>query len=223
MHPAALVRKAVERRLDIVAICDHNASENVQYVMRAAQDEPLLIIPGMEITTSEEVHILALLPGLGALTGLQEIIYDHLPGRNDERIFGCQAVVNEKGEVEGINERLLAGATQISVSELVGTIHEFGGLAFASHIDRESFSVISQLGFIDEAGGFDALEISRALGIERARKRYPELSDYRFVTSSDAHCLSDIGSAAMVMRLAEMTFEEVKMAVEQREGRCVIG
>jgi PHP family Zn ribbon phosphoesterase len=223
MHPAVLVRRANESGLDIIAICDHNASENVQYVIRAAQHEPLLIIPGMEITTSEEVHILALLPGLGSLAGLQQIVYDRLPGRNDERLFGCQAIVNENGEVEGFNERLLAGATQISTSELIGTIHEFGGLAVASHIDRESFSVISQLGFIDDASGFDALEISRALGIEQARKRYPELSHYRFVTSSDAHYPVDIGSAAVVMRLAERTFEEVKMAIEEREGRCVVG
>jgi PHP family Zn ribbon phosphoesterase len=222
MHPAALVRKATERRLDVIAICDHNASENVRYVIRAAQSGSLQIIPGMEITTSEEVHVLALFPGLDGLLGIQENIYDHLPGRNDERFFGCQAIVNEKGEVEGINERLLIGATQISLSELIRTIHRFGGLAVASHIDRESFSAISQLGFIDDGSGFDALEISRALGVEQARKRFPELSHYPFVTSSDAHRLADIGTAATVMRLAEGTFEEVKMAIQQREGRCVI-
>ncbi len=63
MHPAALVRGAVARGLDVIAICDHNTAENVRYVIRAAEREPLRIIPGMEITTSEEVHILALLPG----------------------------------------------------------------------------------------------------------------------------------------------------------------
>lgn len=209
--------------MDVIAICDHNASENVRYVIRAAQYGSLQIIPGMEITTSEEVHVLALLPGLDGLLGIQENIYDHLPGRNDERLFGCQAIVNEKGEVEGINERLLIGATQISLSDLIRIIHSFGGLAVASHIDRESFSAISQLGFIDDGSGFDALEISRVLGVEQARKRYPELSHYPFVTSSDAHCLADIGTAATMMRLAEGTFEEVKMAIQQREGRCVIG
>jgi PHP family Zn ribbon phosphoesterase len=223
MHPAALVRQATEKGLDVIAICDHNASENVRYVMRAAEGGPLGIIPGMEITTSEEVHILALMPGLDDLVGIQQIVYDHLLGRNDERLFGCQAVVNEKGEVEGINERLLIGATQISMNELIGTIHEFGGLAVASHIDRESFSVVSQLGFIDDDSGFDALEISRALGMERARERYPELSQYTFITSSDAHCLIDIGTAPTVMKLAAGTFEEVKMAMQRREGRCVIG
>ncbi len=223
MHPAAIVREAVRRRLDVVAICDHNASENARYVVRAAEDTPLRVIPGMEITTSEEVHVLALLPGLDDLAGLQKIVYDRLPGRNDERLFGCQAVVNEKGEVEGINERLLIGATGIPMSELITVIHSFGGLAVASHIDRESFSVISQLGFIDEGSGLDGLEISRALRIEKARKRYPELSDYPFLTSSDAHCLADIGTAPTVMLLEAGTFEEVKMGVQNQEGRCIIG
>ncbi len=223
MHPAALVKKAVERGLGVIAISDHNASENVQYVMRAAGQGPPAVIAGMEITTVEEVHVLALMPGLGDLLGVQKVIYDHLPGRNDERLFGCQAVVNEKGEVEGINDRLLIGATDIPVSDVVGMIHGFGGLAVASHIDRESFSVISQLGFVDDDSGFDALEISRVLGIERARERYPELARYPFITSSDAHNLADIGAAPTVMKLAEGTFEEIRMALQQREGRCIVG
>jgi PHP family Zn ribbon phosphoesterase len=108
------------------------------------------------------------------------------------------------------------------MSDLIGIIHSFGGLAIASHIDRESFSVISQLGFVDNDSGLDALEISRALGVRQARKRYPDLSHYPFIASSDAHCLSDIGSAATTMRLAEGTFEEVKLAIAYSEGRCVI-
>jgi len=222
MHPAALVRGAVAQRLDIIAICDHNSSENVRYVMRAAANEPLSVIPGMEITTSEEVHILALLPGLDDLAHVQKIVYDRLPGHNDERLFGCQAVVNEIGEVEEINERLLIGATEIGMGDLVEIIHSCGGLAVASHIDRESFSVISQLGFVDDDSGLDALEISRALGVQQGRKRYPELSRYPFIGSSDAHSLSDIGSATTAMRLGEGTFEEVKLAIRHAEGRCII-
>jgi len=222
MHPAALVRSAVARKLDIIAICDHNTAENVQYVIRAAAGKALRVVPGMEITTSEEVHILALMPRIEDLDRMQQIVYDRLPGRNDERLFGCQAVVNEKGEVEQINERLLIGATEIPMNDVVRTIHSFGGLAVASHIDRESFSVISQLGFVDSGSGLDALEISRALGVQRARERYPDLSHYPFVASSDAHCLSDIGSAVTTMRLAEGTFEEVRLAVHRSEGRCVI-
>jgi len=222
IHPAALVDTALRRGLDVVAICDHNASENVRYVMRAAEHKPLTVIPGMEVATSEEAHVLALLPGLDDLVELQEIVYKRLPGRNDERLFGCQAVVNEQGEVEGFNEHLLIGATGIPMGELTGIIHSLGGVAIASHIDRESFSVISQLGFVDDESGLDGLEISRALKIEEARRRYPELSHYPFVASSDAHCLADIGTAVTVMRLAAGTFEELRMGVQREEGRRII-
>ena len=152
-------KRAIAAGLDILAICDHNSSENVSYVINAARGKNLKIFPGMEITTSEEVHFLALFDSLPDLARLQEIVYQHLPGKNDEDRFGVQAIVNENGEVEGINDKLLIGATDIPLNDLLNHVHEQNGLAVASHIDRESFSVLSQLGFIDESIHFDALEI----------------------------------------------------------------
>jgi PHP family Zn ribbon phosphoesterase len=131
--------------------------------------------------------------------------------------------VNEKGEVEGFNERLLIGATGIPLDEVVRHIHDLGGIAVASHIDRESFSVISQLGFVAKESGFDALEVSRALGIEKARRKYPELGDFPFIVSSDAHFLDDIGTATTTMYLAAATTDEIRMACEGREGRRLGG
>jgi predicted metal-dependent phosphoesterase TrpH len=94
MHPKALVERAIAAGLDILAICDHNASENVSYVINAALGKNLKIFPGMEITTSEEVHFLALFDSLPDLARLQEIVYQHLAGENDEDRFGVQAIVN---------------------------------------------------------------------------------------------------------------------------------
>jgi hypothetical protein len=149
MYPSAVVDKAVAEKLDIIAICDHNASENAQFVLRSAEGKPLTVLPGMEITSSEEVHLLALFDTLDGLTKIQDIIYGHLYGMNREEIFGCQAIVNDRDEVEGFNDRFLLGAVKLSLPEIVDQIHGFGGLVIASHIDRDSYSVISQLGFID--------------------------------------------------------------------------
>ena len=88
-----------------------------------------------------------------------------MQGENDEKRFGVQAIVNENAEVEGINNKLLIGATDLSLSEVINCIHEFDGLAIAAHIDRESFSVLGQLGFIDETIKFDALEITQGYRI----------------------------------------------------------
>jgi 3',5'-nucleoside bisphosphate phosphatase len=222
MHPLALVQKARAAKLDMIAICDHNSSANVSYVIKAAAGTDLKILPGMEITTSEEVHLLALFDSLSALAKLQTLIDQHLSGENDEKRFGIQAIVNETGEVEGINNQLLIGATDLSLEKLINHIHEGEGLAIAAHIDRESFSVLSQLGFIDDSTHFDALEISRLTGIAEARIKYSELNHFSFITSSDAHFINDIGISATKIMLQEPTVAELKMALKKEAGRHVL-
>jgi len=222
MHPMALVQKALEANLDMIAVCDHNSSANVPYVINAARTSQLKILPGMEITTSEEVHLLAIFDSLSNLTSLQNIIDQHLPGENDEERFGVQAIVNENGEVEGINNQLLIGATDLSLDTLIGYIHQFDGLAIAAHIDRESFSVLSQLGFIDDNAGFDALEITHLTGFDQARIKYPELCKYSFIVSSDSHFIKDLGQDFTRFYLEEPTFSELKMALKKQNGRCIM-
>ncbi len=221
MYPKALIDKCISEKLDLIAICDHNASENVPPVLNLARGKPLTVLPGMEISSMEEVHLLALFDDLDDLLKLQGIVYEHLPGKNQEELFGCQVIVNERDEVEGINERLLIGATQLPLQEIIDRIHSLGGLAVASHIDRPSYSVISQLGFIDPSMPFDALEVTPATGVREARRHYPGLSSFAFIESSDAHFIRDIGRASTTMILAEATIRELKLAFENRDGRYV--
>jgi hypothetical protein len=145
----------------------------------------------MEITSSEEVHLLALFDKLDDLKKIQDIIYDHLSGTNREEIFGCQAIVNDFDEVEGFNDKFLLGATKLPLLEIIHLIHSTGGLAVGSHIDRESFSIISQLGFIEPDIPLDALEVTYQTGIQGARIRYPELARFPIIESSDAHFIKD--------------------------------
>ncbi len=222
MHPGAIVREALEQQLDIIAICDHNTGENVQYVTKAAENTALTVLPGMEVTSREEVHVIALLEQYEQLLRLQEYVYEHLSGLNDEDAFGLQVIVNEIGEVEGFNERLLIGATDIPMEELVDRIHDHGGLAIAAHIDRPSFSVISQLGFVPRHVPFDALEISARLPLTQARSRFPELESYPFVTSSDAHFIRDLGAASTKMHLHGASLGEIRKALHREEGRYVL-
>ena len=222
MHPKALVDKALATGLNVIAICDHNSSENVPYVIKASQGKKIKIFPGMEITTSEEVHFLALFDSMSDLAKLQEFVYLHLPGINDEERFGVQAIVNEDGEVEGLSDKLLIGATDVPLNDLLNYVHQQNGLAIASHIDRESFSVLSQLGFIDESINFDALEITPLTGFQKARERYRELHNYSFIISSDAHFLKDVGKTMSKIMMAEPTLAELKMAFERQNGRHVV-
>ena len=221
MYPSALIEKSIAEKLDVIAVCDHNASENVEYVLTLAKGRPITVLPGMEVSSIEEVHILALFDDLHDLLKLQTIVYEHLPGKNREDIFGCQAIVNDRDEVEGMNERLLIGATDMPLNDIINHIHLLGGLAIASHIDRPSYSILSQLGFIDPETPFDALEISAATGIKKARRQYPDLSAHAMIQSSDAHLIRDIGRAFSTMILQAGNVRELKLAFEKRDGRYI--
>jgi hypothetical protein len=154
---------------------------------------------------------------------MQAKIYEKLHGKNNPDVFGLQVVGNEFDEVLGFNDKLLIGAVDMSLEEVVERIHRLNGLAIASHIDRENYSVISQLGFIPESVEFDALEISPNISIAEARKRYGKYAKYKFIQNSDAHFIKDIGKATTELLLADTSFNEIKQALKNEDGRKIIG
>jgi PHP family Zn ribbon phosphoesterase len=222
MSPRKIVKAALDRGIDMIAICDHNSCENAEAVMRAAARKSLTVLPGMEITSQEEVHIVALFENLKDAQALQKVVYDHLQGENDEEAFGMQVVVNEFSEVMSFNKRLLIGATALSIDEAVSRIHGNGGLAIASHIDREGFGIIGQLGFIPEGLQLDALEVSPRMAVEKARREFGTYAAYTFISSSDAHSLEQIGRGTTNLLLHEPRLSEIKMALRRENGRMVL-
>ncbi|MGB9617479.1 MAG: PHP-associated domain-containing protein [Desulfomonilaceae bacterium] len=221
MTPRAIVKTAVMRGLDVIAVCDHNSVRNVSATIKAAKTTSLKVIPGVEITSAEEVHIVGLFPDEAAATAAQEEIYSRLPGKNDEEVFGYQVVVDEDDFVEDLDQHLLVGATTLSTERVVELIHSLQGLAIASHVDRKGFGIFSQLGFIPPGLGLDALEVSRRSDVDALRKMWPDAANYPLITASDAHYLSDIGSAWTVARMYEPSLEELRMALRGQEERCI--
>jgi predicted metal-dependent phosphoesterase TrpH len=224
MSPKRVVERAVKKNLDMIAICDHNSAENVRAATAAASKKKITVLAGMEITTVEEVHIIALFDELDLLLSLQETVYEHLaPGENIEDVFGEQIIANEFDEVEGYNNRLLMGATSLTLKELVTGIHRRGGLVIAAHIDREACnSIIGQLGFIPEDLELDALEISSRMNRSQALTRYPGIGKYPLISSSDAHFLQDIGKATTSFLLEAPRVDEIRKAFEKKDGRDLL-
>ena len=220
MSPKSIASRARLKELDILGICDHNSSENVPALIKAARKFRITVLPGMEVTSSEEVHILALFDEMEHAQRLQDIIYANLPGENDEETFGMQVVVNEEGEVLHFNNKLLIGASTLPVEDVVKTIHSLDGLAIASHIDREGFSLIGQLGFIPEGLDLDALEISPALSFEAAVQKFAP--SHPLTCSSDAHYIEDIGKGFTSFYIEKATTEEIKKAFLNADGRKII-
>jgi 3',5'-nucleoside bisphosphate phosphatase len=224
MLPTLVVASALARRLDLIAITDHNSAENVGAFIAAARQTPLKVIPGMEITTREEVHLLGLFPDPAAARLCQDEVYRQLPPLpNNEDAFGVQLVVDEYDELVRINERLLLTATAMSFEEAVSTVAALGGLAIPAHVNRSAFGVIAQLGFLPRGLAIAGIEASRHIQPRQVESLSPSLAGYSVLWSSDAHCLNDIGRVCTALVLAEPTFEELGRALSGTDGRQVIG
>ena len=222
MSPRAIVKTSGENGLDIIAITDHNSAENTIAAIKASENMSLTVLAGMEITSSEEAHILAFFDNADNIMELQDIIYKNLlPGENDEKLFGEQIVVNEKDEVLSFNKRLLIGATMLTAQEIVDTIHSLGGISVASHIDKDAFSIISQLGFITEDLEFDALEMSPNITREKVEETFATYNSFAWISSSDAHYINDIGKRTTGFFMNEPTLEEMALAMKKLDGRKV--
>jgi len=221
MSPRAIVKGAKKQNLQMIGICDHNSVENVEAVRMAGKRERLAVMGGIEITSQEEVHILGFFSEKTALRDIQDMVYKNLSGENDENLFGEQILTDEHDRVIGSNRRLLIGATRLPLEKIVDAIHRLGGLAIASHIDRQSFSIIGQLGFIPKGLTLDALEIS-PLASQKRRYSSSQRHSFPLVTFSDAHCLEDIGRSFSSFLIEEANIEETKKALTGKEGRKVI-
>lgn len=232
MTPSTIVKTASEKGLSIIAITDHNSAENVTAAKKAAEKTGLTVLAGMEVTTSEEVHIVAIFNDVESVIKLQDVVYEHLlqppsppltkGGPEGEGMGGFeQVVVNEKDEVLSFNKRLLISATTLTAHSIVDIIHSLGGLAIASHIDREVFGIIAHLGFIPPDLKLDALEISPNTPIEEAETKFSEYSHIPWITSSDAHHTPDIGRVSTGFLMNDAAFEELCLALKGIDGRKV--
>jgi 3',5'-nucleoside bisphosphate phosphatase len=222
MTPMTIVKEAIKRNLAMIAISDHNSAGNADAVRRAAGNE-LVVLSGIEITTAEEAHVLGIFPDHRSAASLAERILETLPFEMaDSRIFGEQVFMDENDRPLGKETRMLSSASSFSLSEVVGLIRARGGLAIASHIDRPSFSVISQLGLMPEDVCFDALEISAA-GVALEKMKDFEVYGLPLVTSSDSHTPDRIGACVSFLEAPEPSFAELALALKKSQGRrCFI-
>jgi len=205
--------------LDIIGICDHNSSENVTAIKKIGEKVGLTVLGGIEVTSKEEVHLLALFETLEELDLFQKMIYENLSGINNEDLFGPQYVADEQDNIQYSNEHLLIGATVLSTDEIVNKVHALKGIVIASHVDRERFGIIGQLGIIPEDLFLDGLELSskfKANNMDWNRYNYP------FVTFSDAHYIEDIGKNSTTFNVDSIKVDELKKALAGEDGRSFI-
>jgi PHP family Zn ribbon phosphoesterase len=226
MIPPLIVQRALDLGLDLIAITDHNSVDNVQAVMEAASTAAvsgpaLTVLPGMEVTTREEAHLLCLFDSLEQARQCQATVHAALPGlENNADLFGAQFVVDATGKHLRTEKRLLATATALSVEQVVSHVNSLDGICLPAHIDRPRFSIIASLGFVPPELDIAGVEISRLTTPQKLVQLFPVFKRWGSIVNSDAHRLSEMAVRARV-RVSEASVAEIRLALAGKQGRKV--
>jgi len=217
MIPPLIVREALQFGLNIIAITDHNATANIAAAMQAARGTGLVVLPGMELQTREEVHLLCLFDTLEQAEEWQTRVDAVLPDTpNNIEFFGEQFVVDATGEFIRREERLLINSAAIGLEKAAGLVRSLGGLAIPAHVDRKANGLLANLGLVPP--GFDALEISRHITPSEAVEKYPQLRGYPLLQSGDVHLLDGfLGS--LELNLERPLIAEIYKAIRGQDER----
>ncbi|MDI6850519.1 MAG: PHP domain-containing protein [bacterium] len=221
MSPKKIVETALQKGINFIAITDHNAYENSAQLSKFVEKKLISALYGMEVQTSEEVHLLALFDSVEKLKEFGKIVYEHLPNiPNNPDYFGDQVVVDENDEIIKFEEKLLLNSITLSMDEVLSLVKDYGGISVLSHVNATHFSIISQLGFIPENLNVDALEVMYNTEVSKINdKEIPGVSNYPIVMFSDAHYPEEIGRGYVVFNVEKPTVEEIKKALKGLEGR----
>ena len=206
MTPNNIVNMAKLLGLSAIALTDHNTAKNCEALVKVGQKAGLCIVPGMELTTSEDIHIVCLFPTLSDALSFDKYVSEHqLKIKNRPDIYGRQVIMDEEDNEAGEIPDLLVMATDISVTKVKELVESFGGIAYPAHIDRDSMSILSVLGEISETYGFTTAELYDTNKKDELLSSYPILKSMNIITNSDAHYLENMREAENFFELDEIT------------------
>jgi PHP family Zn ribbon phosphoesterase len=219
MIPPLIVDEAVERGIDLIAITDHNASENVIAVMEAARGTPLIVLPGIEVQTIEEVHVICLFDTLEQVMEIQTVIDQSLPDMlNRPEYFGDQLVVTSEGDYIRSDPRLRLTSVNITLKELFQLVRNHEGLPIPAHVDRKANGLIEVLGLIPQDIKIDGLEVTRHFSFENPPQKYKQVLNYPLIQNGDVHRLEDF-LGRNVFTITAPTVSELKQALKKENNR----
>jgi predicted metal-dependent phosphoesterase TrpH len=222
MSPSAIVDRALQRGLDMIAISDHNTTRQVKVTQKIGREKGLFVMGGVEVTSQEETHCLCYFADETQLDAFQEFLDAHLPPiPNDEDRFGYQLIVDENDEIVGEEEYHLLNAIDVDIDGIYDVVHRIGGLFVPAHINKGTTSLMSQLGFVPPDLKADGLEINFRITKEEILKRFAYLKRFNFITDSDAHFIDNIGDVYNIVYMEHRNFNEFAMALRGEEGRYI--
>ncbi|MGM0606946.1 MAG: PHP domain-containing protein [Candidatus Muiribacteriota bacterium] len=182
MGPKKIVQKLKQHNIKVVSITDHNSCLNCRAFVKVAEKEEITVIPGIEVTTAEEIHVLSLFKNIEDAEELSSKIYKRLLDIEiNEQKQGYQIVLDDKENILRMEKKFLNQAS-LSIEELINFTEKRNGIIIFSHIDKAYNSLIANLGFIPDSYKDKIFEITKN-----------EHYDLNTITNSDAHTIEDIG------------------------------
>lgn len=193
MTPNNIINMAILKGLDVIAITDHNSCKNALACINASRGKNLIIIPGMELQTREDIHVLCLFSKIDEALLFQDIVYSELPDINNKtNLLGEQILYDSDDNITGYENRLLINSTDISFDEAYFKVTNLNGAFIPAHIDKESYSVIWNLGFVPDYLNIKTVEYFNKERINEYMSRGIVGRNYKLIKSSDAHYLYEI-------------------------------
>lgn len=196
MTPSNIAGMATIAGIQIMALTDHNTTKNCPAFFKAAKQQGIIPIAGMELTTAEDIHVVCLFEKLEQALEFGDEVHKHrMLIKNRIDIFGEQLIMDEEDNVIGTDEYLLSNATDISYDDVPELVKRFEGICYPAHIDRQTNGVIYTLGTLPETPRFNSVEFHDAEKIAEYKEKYPAINEKHLIISSDAHFLWDIRDA----------------------------
>ena len=209
MTPGNIAGMAAVKGLNVIALTDHNSVRNAPALKKAAKEYNVMVIPGMELSTMEEVHCLCLFSDMEKALEFDKYVYDNLQKiPNKPEIFGEQLIMDENDNVIGEEPNLLINATNISFDDVYDIVKSYEGIMIPSHLDKSTTSLLSNLGFIPENVKFKCAEINQPDRIDEIIKAQPYLGNCNIITDSDAHMLGVISEPEHIIKIDKEDYTE---------------
>ena len=219
MTPANIVGMAKLKGLDVIALTDHNTCKNCRAAVAMGKSLGVLVLPGMELCTAEDVHVVCLFAELAAAETFSSEIYSLLPAiPNRPDIFGEQQIMDENDRPAGMEPRFLLTGANIGVDKVCALAAHCGGTAYPAHVDRPANGILGILGGIPPEAGFTAAELSAACDEKNFLSKNPCLYGMRILHSSDAHRLWQISERENSIALPELSADAVIAYIRQQKS-----
>jgi 3',5'-nucleoside bisphosphate phosphatase len=219
MSPRTIMQAAMMQNLDIIALTDHNSMLNCLAYGKVARRYGIRLLPGVEIQTAEDIHVVALFETYPE--AFQNELYAALPNiPNDPEYFGDQVIIDENENILGFEPKALINSVAWSLEEALDRVRAYNGFAYPAHVDATANSILTQLGFIPDHVRFSAAGVTAKIDLKKTFTEYPFLKKYTLIRCSDAHYATDIGCGYTEFHLSEPTLAEIVLACENRDGRA---